>query len=304
MSVFVSAGPAKVAPKPKGLSMSQFSLTQVIPDIPTVNVVDIGAMSLGAGTEPYAPLLRLDKAMVIGFEPDKEECEKLRRLYSKTHEFYPYFIGDGGAATYYETNSAMTGSLYPPNTKLLQLFQNLHELTVLQKKRPVETRRLDDIEGIGDIDYIKIDVQGAEVDVFRGAPKTLAKTTLIQTEVEFVELYQGQPLFTDVDRVLRGAGFQFHTFLDFGQRCFKPLLVNDDPNRGIRQFLWSDALYVRDFLDFQSVPEDKLLKLALMLHDLFQSCDLCLYILTEIDRRSSTGHAQRYLERLTAKAPT
>ena len=72
----------------------------------------------------------------------------------------------------------------------------------------------------------------------------------------------------------------------------------------MRQFLWSDALYVRDFLDFQSVPEDKLLKLALMLHDLFQSCDLCLYILTEVDRRSGTGHAQRYLERLTAKAPT
>ena len=55
--------------------MSQFSLTQVIPDIPTVNVVDIGAMSWGAGEEPYAPLLRLDKAKVIGFEPNKEECE-------------------------------------------------------------------------------------------------------------------------------------------------------------------------------------------------------------------------------------
>lgn len=281
--------------------MSRFSLTQVVPDIPTVNIVDIGAMSLGDDTEPYAPLLRLDKAKVIGFEPDEAECEKLRRRHSKTHEFYPYFIGDGGTATFYQTNFAMTGSLYPPNTKLLKLFQNLNELMVLQKTRPVETRRLDDIEEIGDTDYIKIDVQGSEVDVFRGAPRTLAKTTLIQTEVEFVELYEGQPLFTDVDRILRGAGFQFHTFLGFGQRCFKPLLMNDDPNRGIRQYLWSDALYVRDFLDFASVPEDKLLKLALMLHDLFQSLDLCLYILTEVDRRSGTGHAQRYLERLSAK---
>lgn len=284
--------------------MSRFSLTQVVPDIPTVNIVDIGAMSLGDDTEPYAPLLRLDKAKVIGFEPDEAECEKLRRRHSKNHEFYPYFIGDGGTATYYQTNFAMTGSLYPPNTKLLKLFQNLHELTVLQKTRPVETRRLDDIEEIGDTDYIKIDVQGSEVDVFRGAPRTLAKTTLIQTEVEFVELYEGQPLFTDVDRILRGAGFQFHTFLGFGQRCFKPLLMNNDPNRGIRQYLWSDALYVRDFLNFASVPEDKLLKLALMLHDLFQSLDLCLYILTEVDRRSGTGHAQRYLERLSAKPAT
>jgi len=99
--------------------MRQFSLTQVIPDIPTVNIVDIGAMSLGAGTESYAPILHLDKAKVIGFEPDQEECEKLRGLHSGTHEFYPHFIGVGGAATYHETNHTMTGSLYPPNTKLL-----------------------------------------------------------------------------------------------------------------------------------------------------------------------------------------
>ena len=283
--------------------MPQFSLTEVIPDILTVNVVDIGAMSLGAGDEPYAPLLRLDKAKVIGFEPNKEECEKLRALHSKIHEFYPYFIGDGGAATYHETNFTMTGSLYPPNTKLVQRFHNLHELMVLQKMHPVETRRLDDIEGIGDIDYIKIDVQGAEVDVFRGAPKTLAKATLIQTEVEFVELYKDQPLFADVDRVLRSAGFQFHTFLGFGKRCFKPLKMKNRPNHGLRQFLWSDALYVQDFLDFQSVPEDKLLKLALMLHDLFQSYDLCLCILTEVDRRSGTAHARRYIDRLTDKEP-
>lgn len=284
--------------------MSQFSLTQVVPDIPTVNVVDIGAMSLDGDPAPYAPLLRLDKAKVIGFEPDKAECEKLRGLHSKTHEFYPYFIGDGGAATYHETNYTMTGSLYPPNTKLLQLFQNLHEFMVLQKTHPVQTRRLDDIEGIGDVDYIKIDVQGAEVDVFRGAPKTLAKTILIQTEVEFVELYQGQPLFADVDRVLRGAGFQFHTFLGFAQRSFKPLLLDKDPKRGFRQILWSEAVYVRDFLDFQSVPEDKLLKLAFMLHDLYQSFDLCFYVLKEVDRRSGTAHAERYLERLMDKAPT
>ena len=52
--------------------MQQFSLTQVIPDIPTVNIVDIGAMSLGADTESYAPLLRINKAKVIGFEPNHE----------------------------------------------------------------------------------------------------------------------------------------------------------------------------------------------------------------------------------------
>ncbi len=126
---------------------------------------------------------------------------------------------------------------------------------------------------------------------------------MIQTEVEFVEMYEDQPLFGDVDRLLRGAGFQFHTFEGFGKRCFKPLVANNDLNRGLRQILWSDAVYVRDFMEFESVQEDKPLKLVLMLHDLFHSCDLCLYILTEIDRRAATDHVQRYREAFADSTP-
>lgn len=46
--------------------------------------------------------------------------------------------------------------------------------------------------GIGDIDFIWMDVQGAELDVFRGGKKTLSKTRLIYTEYSDQELYEGQ----------------------------------------------------------------------------------------------------------------
>lgn len=276
--------------------MTPFSLIEIVPEMPVVKIVDIGAMLIGS--EPYAPLLSLNLASVVGFEPNLEECEKLRNTRGDKHRYYPYFIGDGGPATYYETNRTMTGSLYRPNQVLLEKFHNLHELTTLQRTHTVETKRLDDIEDIGDVDLIKIDTQGAELDIFKGATKALASATLIQTEVEFLELYEGQPLFADVDGYLRGAGYQFHTFCSFGQRCFKPLMVNGDPNRGIRQYLWSDALYVRDFLKLKDVEEDKLLKLALMLHDLYQSYDFCLYVLTEVDRRNGGSLAESYTRRL------
>ncbi len=51
-----------------------------------------------------------------------------------------------------------------------------------------------DLDGLSDIDLIKIDVQGAELDVFRGGGKALANALMVITEVEFVELYTGQPL--------------------------------------------------------------------------------------------------------------
>lgn len=75
-----------------------FSLIDLIPDVATINIVDIGAMSLGSGKEPYASLLSANKARVIGFEPNPEECERLNKLHGEPHRFYPYFIGDGADA--------------------------------------------------------------------------------------------------------------------------------------------------------------------------------------------------------------
>ena len=275
-----------------------FSLAEIAPQVSKVNIVDIGAMYLGE--QPYAPLLRADRARVTAFEPNLEECEKLRKLHGESHTFHPFFIGDGSDATFYETNQAMTGSLYRPNQALLEKFQNLHELTTLVTTHDVETRRLDDIEDLGDVDFIKIDVQGSELNVFRGAEKALERATLIQTEVEFVEMYEDQPVFSDIDIILRAAGYQFHTFLGFGTRCFKPMLINNNPNRGIRQYLWADAIYVKNFLDLSGIEEDKLLKLALMLHDMFQSFDLCLFVLGEIDRRKGGSLAAAYTQRVMA----
>ncbi len=275
-----------------------FSLLELIEGVPNISVLDVGAMSLGAGTEPYAPLVRAGKARVVGFEPDAAECEKLNRQFGDTHQFHPHFIGDGGPATSYETNAAMTGSLFRPNKDLVEKFQNLHEVMTLKAEHPVETRRLDYIPEIGDVDFLKIDVQGSELSVFQGGETLLEGVSLIQTEVEFLELYEGQPLFAEVDQYLRGRGFQLHTFLGFGSRCLKPVIINNDPNAGIRQYLWTDAVYVRDFLAFGDLPTDKLLKLAVLVHDIFKSVDLCLYILNELDGRQGGALAQSYMRKL------
>lgn len=278
--------------------VKNFSLYDLFPDIGMVNILDVGAMSLGQGTEPYAPLVNANRATVTGFEPDAAECEKLNQEAGDNHTYHPHFIGNGGKATYYQTNHAMTGSLYKPNAALMGKFQNMLELSRLETTYEVETLRLDDIEDMADIDLIKIDVQGAELDVFKGAGRVLADTVMIIAEVEFVALYEDQPMFADVDGFLRGAGFQFHTFLGFGGRCFKPVLINNNPNQGMRQLLWSDAVYVRDFMNLEPVSGDKLFRLSALLHDMLNSLDLCQYVLNEIDQREGSSHAQTYMNAL------
>lgn len=273
-----------------------FSLLEFFPDPDLITVLDIGA---ALSEEPvYEKLLASGRARLIGFEPDPAECRTLAETYGPPYRFFPYFIGDGKPASFHETNWVLTGSLYEPNTPLLEKFQNLSELVTPVARHPVETRRLDDIAEIGDVDFLKIDVQGAELTIFENAERILGKCLLIQTEVEFVELYRQQPLFADVDRHLRSRGFQFHAFQGFGTRAFKPSLRDKNPNLGFRQLLWADAVYVRDWMRLDSLPPLKLSRLAILLHDIMQSYDLCHVVLQARDRQTGERHARDYVERL------
>jgi len=267
-------------------------------DRPLLTVLDVGAIDIGEDA-PYANLVRAGLARVVGFEPDAKGCDALNRKWGEPHQFLPHFVGDGEEATFFETNWAPTGSLFKPNRPVLEAFQNLHELVTLVAEHSVHTVRLDDMVDLDDVDLIKIDVQGAELAVFRGGAAVLERALMVWTEVEFVSLYENQPLFADVDICLREAGYQFHTFVGFGNRCFKPLIVNNDLNQGMRQMLWADAVYVRDWLRLDRLSEEKLKRLALLCHEVLKSFDLCHRILSALDARSGSAVASWYLEGLT-----
>ncbi len=215
------------------------------------------------------------------------------------HRFFQCFAGDGHPATFYETNWSPTGSLYPPNTPLLEKFQSLAEFVTTVATHGVNTVRIDDLAEIDDVDFIKIDVQGSELSILQNALRALSTTVLIQIEVEFVELYQGQPMFADVDSFLRSQGFQFHTFLGFGSRAFKPLAPKSDVNVGFRQYLWSDAVYVRDWMHLDSLSDAKLRNYAILAHDLLGSYDLAYNVLTALDHQTKGNLAVAYVQRMT-----
>lgn len=273
-----------------------WSLLEFFPEDFKINILDIGA----AFTEkpPYQSLVDAGRGRIFGFEPDIQACEQLNRKYGNPHRFFPFFVGDGRPATFHETNWAPTGSLYEPNTPLLEKFQNLAEVTTPVATHAVKTTRLDDIAEIIEIDFIKIDAQGSELAIFEHASRVLSSTLLIQTEVLFVELYRRQPMFADVDIFLRTNGFQFHTLNGFAGRVFKPLVLNGDVNSALRQALWSDALYVRDWMRLEELSETKLRNYAILAHDVVRSYDLAHLVLSALDNKTGRGFAADYLKRL------
>jgi FkbM family methyltransferase len=267
----------------------------IIPRTGPIHIVDVGAMSLGPGTEAYAKLLANGVSRVTGFEPVNAECDKLNAALPTGHRYLPYAIGDGSPRKFYICNYSMTSSLYEPNTPLLECFQGLPEFVRVVQVEDIQTHRLDDLPDLGDIDFLKLDVQGAELDVLLGGEKSVANAVVIQTEVEFVPLYKGQPLFADVDQHLRRAGFSFHGFAGLSGRTFRPVMCNNDPNASLNQVLWADAIYTKDFMAFDKVPTEKLLKLAVILHIQYGSYDLACRALAAVDARQSTNYAQRYM---------
>jgi protein O-GlcNAc transferase len=267
-----------------------------------IDILDVGA-SLNEAP-PYQALLDARRARLTGFEPDETERSKLESRYGKPHRFFPNFVGDGQPAVFHETNWALTGSLYEPNTPLLEKFQNLGELVTPVARHDVGTTRLDDLPAVGNVDFFKIDVQGSELPIFRNALQALSTTLLVQAEVEFVELYRGQPMFADVDIFLRGRGFQFHSFAGFGGRAFKPLVSNGNINASFGQLLWSDAFYVRDWMALEALTDVCLMKYAVLAHDLLRSYDLAHVVLSALDVKTGGEYAKAYLSRLGATEST
>jgi hypothetical protein len=73
---------------------------------------------------------------------------------------------------------------------------------------------------------------------------------------------------------------------------------SDDINQGLRQALWSDAIFVKNFLHYDQTPPEKLLKLAVILHDVYGSYDIVHYILQQYDKHTSSKCAEQYLQLL------
>ena len=70
----------------------------------------------------------------------------------------------------------------------------------VQKEHAVRTIRLDDIAEVADVRSAENGRAGSRSRAsVSGAARVLADTSIVQTEVSFVEMYKGQCLFADVD---------------------------------------------------------------------------------------------------------
>ena len=71
---------------------------------------------------------------------------------------------------------------------------------------------------ISKIDLLKLDVQGYELEILKGAKNVLKRTSLIITEVSLIDVYENCPLVSEIVKYLDTRDFQLFDIADFRRR--------------------------------------------------------------------------------------
>lgn len=238
-----------------------------------IHVVDVGANPID-GTPPYAGLLKKGMVKLVGFEPQKDALKKLLAMKGPNEIYLPHAVGTGEITKLYLCQAPGMTSTLKPNDKVLNHFQGYPVWGKVKSIEEVDTVRLDDVDEIDKIDWLKIDIQGGELNVFQNAEEKLKNTLVIQTEVNFIKLYENQPLFAEIDQWMRAHGFMLHALLEQRKRLYAPMKINDGIHYGINQLTTADAVYVRDINSLESMSLEDRKKTAFILSKAYGSYDL------------------------------
>ena len=108
----------------------------------------------------------------------------------------------GTATMHLSSNEAQSSSILKPKQHL-----ELHPDVFFEGTEDVEVSLLDEYD-VGDANFINIDVQGYELEVFKGSTETLKQIDYIYCEVNRDEVYEGAPMVEELDEFLGEYGFE------------------------------------------------------------------------------------------------
>jgi FkbM family methyltransferase len=256
------------------MSILSKNIVQILPPNEKLAIVDCGAMG-ASEAERWKELG--DRVIIYGFDPISAECERLNALARSAglpHTYFPFCLAgnDSPSRDFNVTKHVGSYSLYPSLSEAqLARWKGLSHLGEIGCTRDaLTTAKIVQVPtislntwsekyGIRDIDFIKLDIQGAELEVLQGGQNILSTVLGLEVEVEFTPLYKNQPLFADVDIFLRQNHFTFFNlhFTHIGHfvgRTASPVTIAHPGDQTIPrqikgQLVTADARYLLDPID-------------------------------------------------------
>lgn len=223
-----------------------------------LRIVDIGA---SGGIDPRWEKFS-DYFIATLFEPDPREYETLKSKCKKNAIVLNSALSDSiKDIEFHLCRKQQVSSVFLPNYNFLKKFPDVERFDVL-KTIKIKVDTLDNQlkkNNMTDVDLIKIDTQGYELNILKGSTDALEKVIGLEIEVEFVPLYEKQPLFNEVDNYINKFGFEL---FDLKRYFWKR---NCGQNFGNRkgQLVFGEALYFKNpeqILLMSEISEDKIIR--------------------------------------------
>jgi FkbM family methyltransferase len=191
-------------------------------------MVDVGA---NEGQTARDWIEHFPNAAVWAFEPHAASFARLSQLSAASTRIkaFQLALSDATGAGELHTNQHSTlGSLLP--------IRDSFPYGKPTGSEPITTERLDNFvaqNAVGTIDVLKLDTQGFELRVLRGAGSLLERggVRALLVEVNFEPIYEGQAAAADILTLLDDAGFRLVCF--YGMAATAEGLAS-----------WTDALFV------------------------------------------------------------
>tara|TARA_R110002073_G_scaffold13299_8_gene56961 strand:+ start:156 stop:1049 length:894 start_codon:yes stop_codon:yes gene_type:complete len=249
-------------------------------------ICDVGASPLSE--PPYQGLLDDGLAHIYGFEPSPEQFAKLDAAKSAHETYFCEAVGLPGARILHVHPAPGFTSLFPLDAAALRSIGKEGWINDKITQVPLNPVTLDTLAELPPLDLLKMDLQGAELEVLRGGISKLSEAVAVVTEVRFHRMYTDEPLFGDLDLELRAQGFKLHKFL-FTKSVMMPHKHEDAVVRSrlTSQLLDGDAVYIRDCDLGVALSDDQLIFLALAADSVFESPDLALSCIDHLIARGA-----------------
>jgi len=180
------------------------------------NILDIGAFE-GEWTLMCKNIF--SDANYLMFEAQESKANKLQLLKSNQIDFHIGLLGPvSNEKSKFYINETVSSAL-PESAKENQAFVEIPMYTVdqvLSKK------------GIDKTDFIKLDVQGFELEVLKGAENTLKQAEVVLMEVSLIEINKGAPLIIEVMNFMNDRGFLCYDICSIVRRPLDSALWQTD----------------------------------------------------------------------------
>lgn len=213
-------------------------------------------------------------------EPHKASRVKLEQQGHNVIEKIFYNLKDL-KLDFFETKKPVCSSILKPNFEHLKKFLYPDRFEIINQST-LETTTLDDEFKINEIPhFVKIDTEGADLEILKGSKESLKYILGIEIECEFFELRKNQPLFDEIRQFLETYNFEFIDFLSMIRWERKNYRYTGQPQISDVLFLQKPELMIYNYKN-NNIDDEILLKYIVILV-IYNRSDLLNYLINNLE---------------------